>query len=50
MGFKKHRKVVFGSYVEAHEEPNITKKKNPRTHECITLGPTVNIKGMQNVF
>ena len=48
--FKTHCKVVFGSYVEAHEYPNITNNMIPRNHKCITLGPTENLQGTHNLF
>ena len=50
MDFKKHFRVVFGSYVEAHDDPNITNSMAPSTHEFIALRPTGNIKMMQKVF
>ena len=31
--FKNHHIVVFGLYVEAHNDPNITKNMAPRTRE-----------------
>ena len=35
---------MYGSYVETHNNPNITNNISPRTHEYISLRPTVNIK------
>ena len=37
LDFKKHCKIVSGSYVEAHDEPNITNNMNPRNHKCTYL-------------
>ena len=47
---KKHCRVLFGSYVEAHYEPNITNNMYPRTHKCIELRPTGKIKWTQKAF
>ena len=47
---KKYCRVVFVLYVEVHDDPNITNNTSPRTYEYIALGPTVNIKGTQEVF
>ena len=46
MGFKKHCRVVLGSYVEDHDDPNITKNMAPRTHEFIALITTGNMQGV----
>ena len=42
--------MVLGSYVKDHDDQNITNNMSPRTHEYISLGPTVNIQGTQKVF
>ena len=47
---KKNHRVVFGSYVEAHDDPNITNNMAPRTHKCIAIRPTGNIQRTQKVF
>ena len=41
--FNRHCKVLFGSYLEAHDDPMVAKNMTPRTHSCISLGPTINI-------
>ena len=48
--FKKHRRLVRDSYVEAHDDPHITNNMAPRTHECIALAPTKNVQVAQKVF
>ena len=50
MDIKNYCRVVFGLYVEAHDEPNITNNKAPRTHEFISLVSTVNIQGTHTFF
>ena len=45
--FKSYRKVVFGSYVEAHNYQNITNRINPRNQRCIAFRPTGNLQGTQ---
>ena len=42
--WKKHCKVVFGTYFEVHNESNPSNSMFTRTHESITLGPTVNLE------
>ena len=48
--FKNNQRVVFRSYVEAHNDPKITNNMAPRTHECIALGTTRNIQVTHKVF
>ena len=50
MYFKKHCKVVFGSYVESHNDTTITNNINPRSYEFISLGPIVNLQRIRMVF
>ena len=50
MGFKKHCKVVLGSYVEVHNKTTLTNSINPMAHECIYLIPNGNMQGSQKVF
>ena len=50
MDFKKHCKVVFGSYVKSHDDPKLTNNIKPRTNECIYLEQTINLQGTQKVF
>jgi hypothetical protein len=50
LNYKKHCRIIFGSYVEAHDEPDATNTMIPRTHECIALGPTGNFNGTHKFF
>ena len=50
INFIKHCKALFGSYVEASEDADITNEMKPRTCECIALGPTGNRQGSQKVL
>ena len=43
--YNKHCQLPFGSYVQAHEEPNPTNTQAARTVGAICLGPTGNIQG-----
>jgi Reverse transcriptase (RNA-dependent DNA polymerase) len=43
--YKKHCKLPFGSYVQAHEEPSPTNTQAARTVGAISLGPTGNLQG-----
>jgi len=43
--YNKHCKLAFGSYVQAHEEPNPTNSQTARTVGAICLGPTGNMQG-----
>jgi hypothetical protein len=45
MDYAKHCRARWGSYVEAHDDPDITNDMRPRTSPCIVLGPTGNIQG-----
>ena len=40
--------LLFGEYVEAHEEPTVTNSMQPRTTPAICLGPTGNFQGLVN--
>ena len=42
--------MVFGLYVETHDEPHITNNTTPRTDECIDFVQTGNIQGTHKVF
>ena len=42
---KKWCKLMFGDYVEIHEENTITNSITPRTRPTICMGPTGNIQG-----
>ena len=50
MEFKKHCKVVFGLYAEAHDDAKEKTKGKPRNDECIALVPTKNLQGTQKVI
>ena len=43
--YTKHCKIPFGSYVQAHEEPDKTNTQGARTVGAICLGPTGNLQG-----
>ncbi|KAL7538669.1 hypothetical protein ACHAXR_008718 [Thalassiosira sp. AJA248-18] len=45
MDYKKHCRVVVGSYCEVHDEPSPSNTMVSRTHEGIALGPTGNLQG-----
>ena len=42
---EKHRRTVFGEYVEASEDADITNDMKPRTQPCIALGWSGNEQG-----
>ena len=50
LDFKKHCKVVFGSYVEEHKNLVVTNNTTPITYEFISLEPTGNLQRTQKVF
>ena len=41
---------MFGSYVEAYDEPTSINDITHWNHACMALGPSGNIKGSQKVF
>ena len=43
--FKAHCRALFGSYVEASEDADITNGMQGRTVPCICLGPSGNVQG-----
>ena len=43
--FKKHCRVLFGSYCEVHDEPDPTNSMESRTSEGIALGPSGSHQG-----
>jgi hypothetical protein len=45
MDYKKHCRVLLGSYCEVHDEPSPSNTMVSRTHEAIALGPTGNLQG-----
>ena len=50
LDFKKHCQLVFGSYAQTHEEPDLTNSLNTRTVGAICLGPTGNLQGSYKFF
>ena len=50
LDFKTHFGMLFGSYVEAHEDPDVTNTMRPRTYPAIYLGNTNNVQGTKKVF
>ena len=48
--FNKYCKGMFGLYVEAGEDANVTNDMRPRTYSGILLGPSSNIQGTPKVF
>ena len=45
LDYKKHCRVLPGTYCEVHDEPVPTNTMAPRSHEAIALGPTGNLQG-----
>ena len=45
LNFEKHRKVIFGAYIEDHEYYNPTNTKTKQTLTGICLVPTTNFQG-----
>jgi hypothetical protein len=45
LDYKKHCRVLPGTYCEVHDEPVPTNTMTIRTHEGIVLGPTGNLQG-----
>ena len=50
LDFKTHFSIMFGVYVEAHEDPDITNTMRPCTYPYIYLGTTTNLQGTKKVF
>ena len=48
--YVKHCKLPFGSYVQAHEEPDKTNTQGARTVGAICLGPTGNLQGSYKFY
>ena len=44
MQSKSWRTLMFGEYVETHEEPTVTNSMQPRTRPAICLGPIENFQ------
>ena len=45
LNYKKHCRVLPGTYCEVHDELTPTNTMAWKTHECIALGPTGNLQG-----
>jgi hypothetical protein len=45
LDYKKHCRVLPGTYCEVHDKPVPTNMMAPRTHKVIALGPTGNLQG-----
>ena len=45
LDYKRHCRVVPGTYCEVHNEPMPSNTMAPRTHAAISLGPTGNMQG-----
>jgi hypothetical protein len=50
LDFKKHCRVPFGAYVEAHEDYDTTNTMAERTRGTICLGPTANFQGSYKIL
>jgi hypothetical protein len=50
MDYSKHCKALWGSYVEASKDADITNTLKQRTYPCIVLGPTGNFQGSVKCF
>ena len=48
--FKKHCRVLPGSYCEVHDKPLPSDTKVVPTHEAIVAGPTGNLQGSVKLF
>jgi len=50
LDYDKHCKFTFGTYVQAHDEPQPTNTQQARTLDCIYLRPTGNAQGGHELF
>ena len=50
LDFKKHCKVLFGAYIEAHEDDNPTNTMADQTQTGICLGPATNFQGIYKIL
>ena len=48
--FGTRSKVLFGAYVEASTNANITNDMKSRTHPCVGIGPSGNMQGLLKCF
>ena len=50
LDYNKHCSIPFGSYVQAHTEPNIKNTQHPRTLDCIYMRYVDNAQGGHNLL
>ena len=50
LDYKKHCRVLPGTFCEVHDEPMPTNTIALRTHEGIALGPTGNLQGSVKIY
>ncbi len=50
LDYKKHCRVLPGTYCEVHNEPSLLNTMTPHTHEAIALGPTGNLQGSVKLY
>jgi hypothetical protein len=50
LDWNKHARALFGQYIQAHKDRNITNTMAPRTFPALYLGPTGNIQGTVKAF
>jgi hypothetical protein len=50
LDYDKHCKFSFGTYVQAHDEPQPSNTQQARTLDCIYLRPTANTQGGHECF
>jgi hypothetical protein len=50
LDYKKHCRVLPGTYCKVHDEPVPTNTMAWHTHECIALGPTGNLQGSMKFY
>jgi hypothetical protein len=50
LDYKKHCRVLPGTYCEVHDEPSPSNTMTPCMHEAIALGPTGNLQGSMKFY
>ena len=50
LDYKKHCRVLPGTYCKVHDEPVPTNTMTPQTHKCIALGLTGNLQGIVKFY
>ncbi len=50
LDYKKHCRVLSGTYCETHNEPVPSDTMTPGTHKCIACGPTGNLQGSIKLY